>query len=623
MSETSFPINDMLRRKLQTSLAIVSLTLCVASTLFLVLFAQKIGLGISLITEGKLTLGFSSIFSPFMTLVTVLVFFAGTVIISFTSFIMMSQRIKDIGLMKASGCPNDVLFGYFFAELIVLTFMGCLFGTIVGVVMDLVSTGFLNSLGFQLLQQSIDLWMPLAVFLAFFVLSLVLGAAPVLSAIRAVPARASSPAYYFGLAKEPGFRIVSESSLTVRLAVRTLVRHKSATLRIVLCLSVVFFLVTVAVAGGLIAEGTTRNWVESAVRRNTVLIAHQDVVDQYKALLSDFYEGANNTQFNYTDDRYLVPTDLLNQLHLINENMSIDARLVLEAPVKEIQGIILGSSTEETHYVGDSRQGESLIVGVDPDNVLNNWSLIGIFLEEDQSVEAVIGDSLSQSLFSVPLNQRIGILGESFRVVGVCLDPLNNGNVTYVPLKTLQNITGISGPNIIMITLDSFSNRTDALNKIDAAIEAANATDFQVFELNGLLDKNLSFLADIWSTIMFLPLLSLITASLSLLGYVMLTINEQQQEFGILRALGAKPRTVLAMISAESLIVLLASYAVGIALGTITTLLILMQNPLITPYTVIEIASWLLLALVATFASSIYPALRFANKPLLETMTQS
>jgi putative ABC transport system permease protein len=255
--------------------------------------------------------------------------------------------------------------------------------------------------------------------------------------------------------------------------------------------------------------------------------------------------------------------------------------------------------------------------------VLSKWSLNGIFLQEDQDLEAVIGDSLAQKLFSMPLNQKIGISGEDFNVIGVCFDPINNGNVTYVPLKTLQNITGISRPNVLMITLDPSSNGANALNRINAAVKAANATDFQVFELNAVLDKSLGFLGFIWTTMMFLPLLSLVTASLSLLGYVMLTINEQRQEFGVLRALGAKPRTVLAMVSAQSLIILLGSYAVGIALGTITTLLILVQNPLVTPYTIVEIGGWLLLALIVTFGSSIYPALVFARKPVLETMTQS
>lgn len=622
MSETSFSINDLLRRKLQTTLVIVSLMLCVASTLFLLLFAQEIGFGISMITEGKLTAGFSVIFSPFMTLLTILIFLAGTVMISFTAFIMTSQRIRDIGLMKAVGCPTDLLFGYFFTELIIVTVVGCLLGTVLGVVMNMASTSLLNGLGFQLSQQPTNLWMPVAIFSVFFALSLVLGAAPILSATKTETAKIFSPAYYLGLSKEPGFKVVSKSGVTLKIATRTLVRHKSATIRIVLCLSTVFFLVTVAVAGGLTAEGTTRSWVESAVGRNTVLIAHQDMVNQYKLLLSEFYEGGNDTQFNYTDIRYLLPANLIDQLRFLNGNMSIDARLVLEVPVREIQGIIWGSSSQETMTVGDNRSGESLVVGVDPENVLNDWYLNGKFLGGSQTAEAVVGDTLAQKLFSVPLNQSIRIFGEDLSVVGVCLDPLNNGNVTYVPLGTLENVAGISRPNVLMIKLDPSANNTDILNEINTTVRAANP-DLQVLELNDALNKSLSFLDFIWSTIMFLPLLSLITASLSLLGYVMLTINEQRQEFGVLRALGAKPGTVLSIVSAQSLIVLLASYAVGIAFGTITTLLILVQNPLITPYTVIQIAGWLLLALIITFASSIYPAIRFAKKPVLETMIQS
>jgi ABC-type antimicrobial peptide transport system permease subunit len=200
--------------------------------------------------------------------------------------------------------------------------------------------------------------------------------------------------------------------------------------------------------------------------------------------------------------------------------------------------------------------------------------------------------------------------------VGVCLDPINNGNVTYIPLATLQALSGVSGTNVLMVKLDSSANETD----IKATVAKAG---FQVYDLNESVNKSISFLNFLWFTIMFLPLFSLIAASLSLLGYVMLTINEQRQEFGILRALGAKPRTVLAIVSAQSLIIVLGSYAVGIAFGVITTLLILVEEPVVTVQTVIEIAGWLLLALGATFASSVYPAIRFAKKPLMETLTQS
>ncbi|MGD0160730.1 MAG: FtsX-like permease family protein [Candidatus Bathyarchaeia archaeon] len=620
MSETSFSINDLLRRKMQTSLVIFSLTLCVASTLFLLLFAQKMGFGISSAVEGKLTAGFSQMFSPFLTFLVILIIAAGIVMISFTAFIMMSQRIRDIGLMKAAGCPNDLLFGYFFTELLVVGFVGCLAGTILGVLMNMASTSLLNSLGLQFPQQTTSFWTPFAVFIAFFALSLVLGGAPVLSAIRVEPARALSPANYLGLSKESGFKIMSKSGVSLKIAVRSLVRRKSATIRIVLCLSIVFLLVTVGVAGGLIAEDTSRGWVENAVGRNVLLVAYPDMINQYKLLLSEFYEGQKSLPFNYTNEKYLIPSNISSQLLSTDGITGIDARLVLGEPVQEVQGMILGNSTGETTFVGDSRQGESLVVGVDPRNVLNSWSTDGRFLSTNQAAEAVVGDSIGQKLFSEPLIEKIKIFNESLNVVGVCFDPINNGNVTYVPLATLQAISGMSGTNVLMVKIDSSMNETEVLNEVNATVTKAG---LEIYELNESADKSVGFLNFLWSTIMFLPLFTLIAASLSLLGYVMLTINEQRQEFGILRALGARPITVLGIVSAQSLIVLLGSYAVGIAFGVITTLLILVQQPIVTTYTVIEIAGWLLLAFGATFASSVYPAIRFAKKPLLETITQS
>jgi ABC-type antimicrobial peptide transport system permease subunit len=103
----------------------------------------------------------------------------------------------------------------------------------------------------------------------------------------------------------------------------------------------------------------------------------------------------------------------------------------------------------------------------------------------------------------------------------------------------------------------------------------------------------------------------------------MLTITEQRQEFGILRAVGAKPRTVVEIVSEQSFMVLLSSYAAGVVFGIIITLLILIPEPVIAEYTVFEIAGWLVIALAATFILSLYPALGFARKPVLDMMAQT
>ncbi|PIU59099.1 hypothetical protein COS86_06075, partial [Candidatus Bathyarchaeota archaeon CG07_land_8_20_14_0_80_47_9] len=312
MSVTSFLVNDLLRRKLQTTLTVLGLTLCVASTVFLLLFGDRVGVGISLMVEGRMTAGFSSIFSPFIVFLAFLIFIVGVVIISFMVFVMMSQRVKDIGLMKAAGCPNNLVFGYFMTELLIVTSAGCFLGAIFGIVADNASISLFQSMGFQISQKPPNLWIVVMIFVLFFILALASGTKPVLEAAKIEPAKAFSPTHHLGLAKEPGFRVVSNSGLTFRIAMRNLSRRASVTIRIVACLSIVFLLVTVAVAGGIIANQTTRSWVEKALGKDIVLIAHRDICSRYKLLQSKFYEAKESPQFNYTEGRYLVPDEILN-----------------------------------------------------------------------------------------------------------------------------------------------------------------------------------------------------------------------------------------------------------------------------------------------------------------------
>jgi ABC-type antimicrobial peptide transport system permease subunit len=531
---------------------------------------------------------------------------------------MMSQKTRDIGLIKGVGCPNDLVFGYFVTELLIITSIGCFSGVFLGIITDFASTSLLAS--FQVSQEPPDFWLVLLVFCLFFVLALVFGAKPILDYTKIEPAKTISPTHYFGLSHEGEFRVMSRSGLTLKLALRSLYRRKSATIRMIICLSAVFVFVTVAVAGGIIADRTTKSWIENAIGRDVVLIAHKDMCHQYQLLLSRFYGVNEDSHFVYTEEKFLVCEDILNQLKMEQGITTIDERLVLEAHVEEIQNYTINPETGATIPVGDGREGESLIVGVDSDKAISKWFLQGKSLEKDQAWNAIIGDSLAQRMFELPSVQSIRIFNNAFSIVGVCLDPITNGNVTYVHLQTLQNVTGVSKPNILMIRIDPAVNRKETLNRIREKIETANP-DFTIYELNETLDKALYFLSYIWSTIMFLPLFSLASASLCLVGYVMLAVAEQRQEFGVLRSVGAKPKTLLNIVSVQNLVVLLSSYAIGTSFGIMITLLILVQKPLVTSYIVLEIGGWLLVALAATFIISLYPAVKFSKKKISEIMT--
>jgi hypothetical protein len=69
------------------------------------------------------------------------------------------------------------------------------------------------------------------------------------------------------------------------------------------------------------------------------------------------------------------------------------------------------------------------------------------------------------------------------------------------------------------------------------------------------------------------------------------------------------------------MIILLSSFTIGISLGTMITLVILLHQPIVTTFTLMQISGWLLAALTGMFILSLYPALKLAKTSILKIMT--
>jgi len=628
MSKAAFPVNDLLRRKLQTSLTVATLTLSVASTLFLLLFSRRISMGITS-TGNALTYGLSAIFSQFMLFIGVLIFTVGAVITSFIVFLIMKQRTRDFGLIKAAGCPNGFVFGFFMTELLAITFIGCVLGVVLGFAADFAVA---NIFHFQTYSESLSFWLAPLVFAAFFVLSLIFGAKPMLNAAKLSPIKALSPIKYFGLTTGNKLEPLSRAGLTLRIASRSLFRRQSASVRIIILLSTIFVLLTVSIAGGVIASDTTTSWVKNAMGKNIVAVAHKSMGTQYMQLLTTFSGATVNVDFNYLNPEMALPDTLIQQLKARQGVENVDARLILNAYIHEISNFTIDPETLATYPIGDSREGDSLIVGVNPQNVVTSWSIKGRFLnsEEAGEAEAVIGDSISQTMFSPdahekifrsdPLIQSLRLQNAPFNIVGVCVDPINNGKVTYVSLEKLQTLTGAAYANIVLVKLDSDVDRVALIAQIKTEVNRIGL-DFSVFELDEVFQENRDFIGSIWSTVMLLPIFSLTSGALCLVGYTMLSVEEQHQEFAVLRVIGTKPKAVVIILAVQTLIMLFSSFSVGISFGVIITLMILMAHPLVTGFTILSIVGWLLAALVGMFLLSLWPALRFAKRSVLKMMS--
>jgi ABC-type antimicrobial peptide transport system permease subunit len=237
-------------------------------------------------------------------------------------------------------------------------------------------------------------------------------------------------------------------------------------------------------------------------------------------------------------------------------------------------------------------------------------------LAENVTDQALIGNSLADKMFVSPLHQEIILSNKNYRIAGICVDPFNNGNVTYVPRNSLPLSMREFGFNLLFLKINP-ENRSQALSELDSAL---SGVPFEFLELNIVLDENVGFLGNAWSLVMLLPLTSLLTAIFCLFTYLTLAITFQQREFGIMRAIGIKLKSLVKIVVLQVLMILLASAASGVSLGILIISLFLIPEPVIS-FKTVSYYSGLLIFITVFFALfSLYFAFKMIRKPIQEAL---
>lgn len=192
-----------------------------------------------------------------------------------------------------------------------------------------------------------------------------------------------------------------------------------------------------------------------------------------------------------------------------------------------------------------------------------------------------------------------------------------------VPLKTLQDLTGNASPA--------------RLSEILVKLDNPKLTNQEVDRLNQLLEGNLTAIS--WSdfigqfSINNLPQLktfiSVITFLAVLVGFLVVFLSmytavlERTRELGILKALGAKPSTIVDMLVRESVILALAGCILGILLSFGAKGLIMTLMP--ATLQVVSVPDWWPkaagIALVGALLGAIYPGLKAARQDAIEALS--
>jgi ABC-type antimicrobial peptide transport system permease subunit len=577
-----------------------------------------VGFQFLIVSSGKMTAGLTYVLSTFIVICVVLGLIIGLVVTGCIVSFMLSERKKDIGVMKGIGCVTNIAFTYLMTEILIIVVVSCIVGVFLGAGSYLISIEVLRSLGYNVNFKPIDIPIVVLIFIAVLIVAYIAGNIPLIRAIKVKTVDALSGIQDIQTeAKNQETGTPSLLGSSFKIAYRHLERNKPVL--IIACIVICFLLISTSLIGGFVASDTTKSYIENAIGSNVIMVANPEVCDQYVNLLTSSSGGQPNKTFNYLNPNYNLTQNFIQQINTVSGVIKVDLRLVCNATVLEEPGIIIEDMNY--FYIGDHRKADAIVVGVEPGNVVNKWFISGRMLNDNDSYAAILGDSISWSSFDQPLKQGLkfqGIPSQNFNVIGVCVDPLNNGYVVYVPIRTLSNILNQNFRNAALIEIDKGKPQETVAN----IKEKAEENGLSIRDLNAVIQRNSIFVDNLWSAILPLPLLSLASTILCLISYMMLSISTRHREFGVIRALGAKSTQVFKIVLSEIFIIAGTGGAIGTAGGLLISFTILIPNPVINWIVLGKALLCLILAVLAICLLSLYPVRKVTRVSVAEVLYQ-
>lgn len=305
--------------------------------------------------------------------------------------------------------------------------------------------------------------------------------------------------------------------------------------------------------------------------------------DGLRAALSGNFEGfASNCAIVFSG-RTTMPYNGYKKGTYWNLRTSDIDRILLSAP--EIENVVPSSSASATmKYRDKTTSGQ--IEGYGPEFValMNPVIRKGRFINDadvaSRAKVCVIGESAASKLFGVgdPLGQFVEVDNIFYRVVGVVKSrnmikingPLDDNIV--VPISTLMSIYN-RGTNVgatFFIVRPGYTP-ADIKDKVWRAIRAGHPmispdddTAISMWDISEQFKMVDNMMTGVNVLLLFVGFSSLLAGIIGVGNIMWIIVKERTHEFGIRRALGARPATVLRQILSESAVLTVIAGTGGI-----------------------------------------------------------
>lgn len=302
-----------------------------------------------------------------------------------------------------------------------------------------------------------------------------------------------------------------------------------------------------------------------------------------------------------------------------------DANALLRAPfVTGVTPNVSGNS--EVRANGRVRRTFIMGVGADMQNVFSMRVKSGQFLPPDDAANArafiVLGSTLKHELFGNenPLGQRVQIGGERYRVIGVMESKgqflgIDLDDTAYIPTARALALYNRDGLMEINITYDEgvpASRVAAEIRKI--MISRHGREDFTLTTQEDMLASLSNILDILTAAVGALGGISLLVGGVGIVTIMTIAVAERTNEIGLLVALGARRRTILALFLGEAIALAAIGGLFGLAIGAGIAQLIglfVPALPVTTPWHFVFVAETV--AVLIGLLAGVLPARRAAR----------
>jgi len=333
--------------------------------------------------------------------------------------------------------------------------------------------------------------------------------------------------------------------LPFRIATKGTGRRLRGTRRTVISLFLSFTIASLLWIGGGVVHTTSISYVTRSMGTNVVAVGNPNLLNLYYNSYS-LYGTPLNDSFNFISGPDIIPNQLVDDLGEMLGVYKVESRLVVFSEVEEMPAILWNEELEQYEYIGLDRTSSAVLVGVNWDTTISDWYFEGQRIDNSQQVW--IGGKMATDLFVDPLVQSLGVQGTSLEINAQAFDILNGGMMALMDLSLLQTTFSVSGTNLILVQLDEYAD--SIISQIDVLAESYG---FDTFKQQDVLAGNLATIDAIWALINPVVIVTLLSAFLSLMNYLLVSVFGRLRDYIIMRAVGAKPSFLAKVMIAEGL----------------------------------------------------------------------